>query len=160
VQTGDITISRTIKSVNKAKGTLTVDHGCTGKDEYGSNVCEMNWGETYNITIDAELDDDLNSKTKLNVNAKLDGLIPFKVSCAICGVDCTITIPIVKKTVTIPFGKVPCPVKGGKVDQVLSVTLPAKDPVPLKISFQAEVTLTDDSGTTVIDATAKGSVSS
>merc|ERR1712222_10808 len=123
VQKGDITISRTIKSVNKAKGTLTVDHGCTGKDAYGSNVCEMNWGETYNITIDAELDDDLNSNTKLNVNAKLDGLIPFKVSCAICGVDCTITIPI---------GKFPCPVKGGKVDQVLSFTLPAKDPVPLK----------------------------
>jgi hypothetical protein len=160
VQKGDITISREIKSVNKAKGTLTVDHGCTGKDEHGSNNCEMNWGETYAITINAELDDDLDKNTKLNINAKLDGLIPFKLRCAVCGVNCTFTIPIVKKTVTIPFGDVPCPIKGGTFDKTLSVTLPAKDPVPIKVSFTAEVTLTDDSGTTVVDATARGSLSS
>merc|ERR1712037_169737 len=96
--------------------------------------------------------------TKLNINAKLDGLIPFKVSCAICGVNCTITIPIVKKTITIPFGDVACPIKAGKVTNTLSVTLPAKDPVPLKISFAGEAKFTDDAGTLLGDVTVKGSV--
>merc|ERR1711981_1483522 len=106
----------------------------------------------------AELDEDLNSKTMLNVKLTLDGIIPFKIDCAICGVDCEFTVPIIKKKVTIPFSNVTCPIKAGKVNEVVSVTLPAKDPVPLKISFAGEATVVDDSGTSLGDLTIKGAV--
>lgn len=155
---GGIQIERTVKSVNKVKGKVSVDHGCTGSDAYGSNNCEMDWGSTYNITYDLELDEDLNSKTNLNIHLTLDGLIPFKVSCAICGVDCEFTVPIIKKKIVIPLSKVACPVKAGSVSGTVPLVLPANDPVPLKVSMTGEVTFTDDAGTLLGDVTVKGSV--
>merc|ERR1712110_344989 len=145
---------------SKVKGSVTVDHGCKSSDQYGSNDCEMDWGSTYNVTYNIECDEDLNSKTNLDVKLTLDGLIPFHISCAICGVDCTFTIPIVKKKVIIPFSKVPCPIKAGKNSNTVSVTLPAKDPVPIKVSFKGEAKITDDSGAELGDISITGSVAS
>ena len=155
---GDIHIERTVKSIDKAKGTLTIDHGCSGSDQYGNSVCDLNWGDAYNLTYDVVTEEDLNSKTNLDVHLTLDGIIPFHISCAICGANCTFTIPIVKKTITIPFGQIPCPIAAGTVQGSLPFTLPAKDPVPLKISFAGEGKLTDDAGALIADLTVKGAV--
>lgn len=153
-----IQVSRTVKSLNKIKGKVSLDTGCKSSDDYGSNDCELDWGSTYNVTYDLELDEDLDEKTILNVDLTLDGLIPFKASCAICGKDCTLTIPIIKKTVTIPFSKVDCPVKAGKLSGNVALALPANDPVPLTISVKGEATFTDGAGTQLGDLTVVGSV--
>ena len=77
--------------------------------QYGSNDCDVNWGTNYTLDLDLLLDQDIVAGHKIDVDLKVDGLIPFKLNCALCGAECTFTIPIIRKTVTIP--PVPCPLK-------------------------------------------------
>lgn len=83
---------------------VTLDHGCTGSDDYGSNDCTLQFGDSkpFTVTYDLKLDQDIVEGTKISANLKLDNLIPFTLECDACGSDCTFEIPIVKKSVTIP----------------------------------------------------------
>merc|ERR1711907_281387 len=139
---GGITLSRTISSATSIEGTAVVDSGCSGKDDYGSNDCSWSWGQKLGLTLDA----------------KVDGFLPFKASCALCGTPCTITIPVVKKTVTI---KMPdCPIKGQGYSTTLSVTLPTKDPIPVKTSIAGTATVTSGDGSMSVTGSFSASLSS
>merc|ERR1711939_939973 len=139
---GGITVSRTINSASGITGTAVVDSGCSSKDQYGSNDCTFSWGQKLGLTLNTTLAADVNSGT-IAIDAKVDGFIPFSASCKVCGEPCTITIPVVKKTITI---KLPdCPLKGGNHATTLSVTIPTTDPVPIKVTAKGTVTITTDS---------------
>merc|ERR1712070_68280 len=128
---GGISLSRTINSASGITGSAVVDSGCSSKDQYGSNDCSFSWGQKLGLTLNTTLAADVASGT-IAIDAKIDGFLPFKASCAVCGEPCTITIPVVKKTITI---KLPaCPLKGGNHATTLSVTIPTTDPVPIKVT--------------------------
>merc|ERR1711939_918521 len=138
---GGISVSRTITAASGIEGTATIDSGCSSKDQYGSNDCSFSWGQKLGITLNTTIDKDVTSGT-LAIDAKIDGFLPFKASCAVCGTPCTITIPVVKKTITIKMP--PCPIKGKGYSTTLSVTLPTKDPVPVKTTAAGTITITSD----------------
>ena len=126
----------------------------SSKDQYGSNDCDLNWGQAYTVSINATLGQDLGSDATFSVDMKLDGLIPLKFTCHVCGANCTITVPIVKKTVTFETG--PCPIKAQPVTLQKDITLPAKSPVPISAGAKGKITVQDGSGTMAeVDVTFK-----
>jgi hypothetical protein len=152
----DIKFSRTISGVKSGySGSATLDSGCSGKDTYGSNNCDLKWGETHTVEGAGVLPEDLNSKAKVSVDLKVDHIFPWQFDCNLCGSPCTVTIPVVKKTVTIKVP--PCPIaKGSLTIPSTKFVLPAKSPVPVGIAAEGTATVYDDAGSTVavIDANA------
>jgi len=143
--TADIVFSRTINSVSIGTGNVTIDSDCAAKDEYGSNQCDLHWGKQYTVTLAADLSTDITAAHSFTVDVKLDKIIPFKFTCPICGSECTVTVPIVKKTVSF---KLPaCPIKAGPYRLTKTITLPAKAPAPIKAGFKGTVTMSDGSST-------------
>lgn len=57
------------------------------------------------------LSEDLTAGSTLDLDLKVDGLLPLKTSCPMCGGNCTINIPVVKQKVS--FAMPPCPIKKG-----------------------------------------------
>lgn len=145
-----ITASRTINSLADANGTITIAKGCTESDQYGSNDCAFGWGDSIDVTYDVELDEDLDEGSTVAIDVKLDGLIPFKASCPLCGKNCTITIPIIKQTVS--FYIADCPISQAQLKNTTSIVLPTKSPVPIKISLSGSATVQDASGKTIVEA--------
>ena len=153
----DIQVSRTINSVSIGSGNVTLEGtACTGKDTYGSNNCDLHWGSTYTVDVNVALAKDIDSKASFSVNMHLDSIIPFKFSCPLCGDTCTVTVPIVKKTVSF---KLPaCPIKAGPFKLSQQFALPASSPVPISASFKGKVTVSDGTST-VGDVDVNGKVS-
>ncbi len=144
----DISVSRSIDSVmSGASGTVTLDSGCANKDQYGSNNCDLKWGNSYTVTIDANNAEDLNGKANIAVDMKVDNIIPFKITCPVCGANCTFEVPVVKTKETIQLP--PCPIAKGEYKQMYNFTLPSKSPVPVKTSAKGTVKLNDDAGNNV-----------
>jgi hypothetical protein len=130
---------------------------CASLDAYGSNECDLQWGTNYTVDVDATLAEDIVSGHSFTVDLKLDGLIPFKFTCALCGANCSITIPLIKQDVT--FSMPACPLAAGPLKMTATLPLPATSPVPIKASVKGTVTVQDPSGTTVADVSVNGAVS-
>jgi len=158
VAAADITLSRTISNVKSGfDGGAVLASGCTSKDAYGSNDCDVKWGSSNSVSIHGDLPEDLNSKAKVQVNLKVDSIFPWDFSCALCGSSCTVTIPVVKKTVTIKLP--PCPIKKGALPPTTKkFTVPSKSPTPVGVSAEGTATITDDSGATVATIAAQAKV--
>lgn len=142
---GDITFSRTV-TATEATGKLTFDHGCTSSDAWGSNDCDFKWGDTFQVVYQATLKEDITSG-KLNVDMKVNGIVPFKFDCAICGANCTFKIPIVGTQET--FEMPPCPIKALTVGNTTAFTLPGKNPIGIGAKAAGTVSVTDQSGNNV-----------
>lgn len=154
----DIIVSRTIEAAPAGSGTLTLDgSSCTGSDAFGSNNCDLHWGSSYTGKINATLSKDIEQGSTISVDAHVDTFIPFKVSCPVCGANCTITIPIVKKTISVTMP--PCPISAQSLSQPFQFTLPSSSPVPIKASAKGEATVTDASGAVLLKASFEATVS-
>mmetsp|Transcript_6184 Transcript_6184/g.8952 ORF Transcript_6184/g.8952 Transcript_6184/m.8952 type:complete len:195 (-) Transcript_6184:119-703(-) len=147
---GVITVDRTFNTVSGATGKLTLDKDCSSSDDYGSNDCTLNLGDTITLTYDFELQEDIKEGAKFSLDAKLDNVVPFTAICAACGQDCSITVPVIKKTIDI---KMPdCPIAAGtKISNSTTVTLPTKSPIPFALSGKGTLTVTDDQGNKMLD---------
>eukprot|EP01065_Artemidia_motanka_P048778 TRINITY_DN794_c0_g1_i1.p1 TRINITY_DN794_c0_g1~~TRINITY_DN794_c0_g1_i1.p1 ORF type:complete len:523 (+),score=203.80 TRINITY_DN794_c0_g1_i1:64-1632(+) len=143
-----ITFSRTVEQIPSwASGTVSVEgSACKSTDKYGSNDCTLNWGSTYTIDADVTTTQALPTGT-VALDLKIDGLIPFKASCKVCGENCTITVPVVKKTVSFYPGD--CPIKAQTYKNNTPVTIPAAPSTLPKTSVKGTATLTDGSGATL-----------
>ena len=81
VSSADIQFSRTVDTVAPGfEGSATLSTGCTSHDQYGSNDCTLNWGEKLTIDVNATLSHDIVKGTTFSVDAKVDGILPLKVS--------------------------------------------------------------------------------
>ena len=133
VALADIVVSRTVDSHAIGTFNVTVEgQACTDHDEFGSNTCDLDWGATYTIDYGAELTKDIGDGDKVSLDLTLEGFIPFKAECNLCGQPCTITIPIVKQTITIDLPD--CPIKATSLRDSAIVTLPvftSHTPLPL-----------------------------
>eukprot|EP01063_Lacrimia_lanifica_P020334 TRINITY_DN27662_c0_g1_i1.p1 TRINITY_DN27662_c0_g1~~TRINITY_DN27662_c0_g1_i1.p1 ORF type:complete len:174 (+),score=58.24 TRINITY_DN27662_c0_g1_i1:55-576(+) len=144
----DVTFSRTFSQLlSGTSGTVDLAPAgtCSGSDDFGANDCTLKWGTNYTVNYDATLPKAIDEGFKVNVDATIDSLLPLKFSCAACGADCTFTVPVVGKQVTIPA--VACPlVPAGETKGSKVVPLPAKSPLPVGASMKGSVTLVDGTG--------------
>jgi hypothetical protein len=153
----DVEVTRHVTSVEAgASGSANLDKDCVSTDTYGCESAKAAWGDNITVTYNAVLPHDLTEDFHVKVNAKVNNIIPFKVDCAVCGANCTVTIPIVKTKITVVLP--PCPIKADTYKGTAALVLPIKAPVPLKVSFTGSGTLEDSKGTVVIAASASGEV--
>ena len=155
----DIVISRTINTLAAgSSANVTVEgSACSKVDAHGSDACDVHWGDAYAVDLDVTLGQDLTAGAKVNVDMKLDDFIKFKFECAVCGTDCTVTVPIIKKTFTIPMPA--CPISKRSLQKRISAALPSKSPVPLRIGAKGTVQVTDATGAVLVDMNVEGKVS-
>ena len=147
----DITLTRKVTSVETGfTGTLNIDKDCTSTDQYGCAAADAKWGDSLKVTINATVPKDLTASVHMKAAIKVNNVLPFDVDCAICGTDCDLTIPIIKKKVTIKMP--PCPIKAGPYGTTTVAAIPSKDPAPLKVTAAGTVTLEDTTTNAVIAA--------
>ena len=146
---GVIHFDRTINTLTGATGKVTLDKDCTGSDAYGSNDCDLHWGDTITITYNLALQTDIEAGAKIQIDAKLDNIVPFKAECAACGAKCDITIPIIKKDIS--FDMPACPISATSLSNTTTLTLPATSPIPISISGKGKLTVIDATGKTIAD---------
>jgi hypothetical protein len=157
VSNGGVQFSRTVNSVNNVTAKATFASGCTSTDAYGSNDCNWPWGDANSVTYVADLEEDITSGT-LSVDLKVNGIIPFKFDCPVCGANCTITIPIVgtKETFALP----PCPISSKNIPAATTAfTLPAKNPLGVGASIAGSITITDQNKVVVASITLSAKLS-
>ena len=146
----DIKLTRSVDSVASGySGKVTVDQGCSSSDQYGSNDCAFAWGETLKLDASITAGADVTTGAKFVVDAKIDSIVPFKAECAACGANCTITVPIVKKEITLAMPKCPLVPKGKPLSAEVPITLPAKSPLPVKVSAKGNAKLVAADGSTI-----------
>ena len=124
---------------------------CSDVDAYGSNNCAFDWGATYTGQATLNSTQDIIAGSKLVVDTKVDRLLPFKFECDACGADCTVTVPVISKTVT--FTLPPCPLKALQIAQAFNFSLPADSPVPAKTTVKGTVAINDPSGAKIVGLT-------
>lgn len=154
----DVVVSRTINSLAAGSATVNVEgDACTDHDSYGSNHCDVHWGSSYTIDYDVALNKDVEAGSTFTADVTLDGVVPYKFSCALCGEDCTITVPIIKKTYS--FTMPPCPISATGLKGNITQALPSTSPVPLKIGFKGNIKANDPQGAVLADVDVSGTVS-
>ena len=137
-------------------GSVNLDKDCTSTDQYGCANAVAKWGDSLKVTYNTTVPKDLDATYKVSIAAKVNNVLPFNVDCAICGTPCSVTIPIIKKKITIPSQ--PCPIKANTYSGSTTAALPSKAPVPLKVTFTGTFKIADASGNTVISGSASGEV--
>ena len=141
----DITVSRTVNSISAGTGKLTLAGGsCKSSDAYGSNDCVLDWGKSYTAAANGTLTKAIESGDTFTADFTVDELLPFKFTCQLCGVDCSFTLPVVRKHVS--FAMPACPITAGAVHVSKSFTLPTSSPIPLKSGFKGTVIAQDKAG--------------
>jgi hypothetical protein len=84
--------TRTVKTLQHATGSLSIDKGCTKTDPYGSNNCTWAWGQSITAAFQGALQEDIQAG-KLIVDLKIDGTTPLQFTCPVCGASCTFAVP-------------------------------------------------------------------
>ena len=141
----DITVSRTVNSISAGTGMLTLaGSSCKSSDAYGSNDCVLDWGKSYTAAANGTLTKAIESGDTFTADFTVDELLPFKFTCQLCGVDCSFTLPVVRKYVS--FAMPACPITAGAVHVSKSFTLPTSSPIPLKSGFKGTVIAQDKAG--------------
>ena len=150
----DVEFSRTITAIGDS-GSLDLELSgpdgdeCKSEDEYGSNDCVFQWGDSVTGSFAGELGKPLESGSTINVDMKINKFIPFAFSCGACGVNCTITVPVVNEDVTVPMPA--CPIPAGVIDIPFATALPAQSPLPAKITAVGSIGWKDAAGGDVLD---------
>lgn len=134
-----ISFSRTVNSISGMDFNLMISPGCKNEDKYGSNDCTLEWGQTVNITANGTLDQDLEEGATFLLAAKIDNIVPFKVSCPVCGANCSFEIPVIGTKVNLPMP--PCPIKAATFFKKLSEVMPKKNPLGLKVGLTAAISI-------------------
>mmetsp|Transcript_23039 Transcript_23039/g.38980 ORF Transcript_23039/g.38980 Transcript_23039/m.38980 type:complete len:174 (-) Transcript_23039:1171-1692(-) len=151
VVSANIHFSRTAKAIAPDSSFyVEFADGCASTDDYGSNDCTFDWGQAVEGSVTGKLGHDLQEGSSFHVNLKVDTVIPWKFSCAACGVNCTTTVPIINYPLEIPMP--PCPVPAGDLQEALSKALPAKSPTDgVKVTAKGSVGVKDEKGADVLE---------
>jgi hypothetical protein len=86
--TGVTTYARTVNSISHETFTLTFDKGCTATDQYGSNNCHWDWGQSITEAYQGALQEDITSG-KFIVDLTFDKHTKVQFSCRVCGGTCS-----------------------------------------------------------------------
>lgn len=144
----DVVLSRTVNSVaTGTSGLVTIAPAtaCTGSDQYGSNNCDVNWGQAYTVNYSYTLGADIVAGSTISIDAHIDTFIHFQHTCVACGGLCTVTVPIIGKKISYQMPD--CPIlAGSSPPTLLSFTLPSKSPIPVHTGVVGTLTANDAAG--------------
>eukprot|EP00754_Rhynchopus_humris_P020387 Rhum_TRINITY_DN14694_c0_g1::Rhum_TRINITY_DN14694_c0_g1_i1::g.108854::m.108854 len=159
VSQGSITATRKVTSIIAGgSGSLNLKTGCTATDEYGCSAFALNWGTNYTVEVKAQLPEAIGEGATLEVDAKIDGLLPLKFTCAVCGAVCEFTIPLIGKKVSLTMPA--CPLApAGPYNATAVLPLPAKDPVALDVSVSGTGEVKDKAGKVLLAVSVDGKMS-
>lgn len=68
---------------------------CQTNDTYGDSSCHYQWGESIIANYTMQLGEKLDEGDVLRANLKVDHLVPYSFTCAVCGSDCVLKLPVV-----------------------------------------------------------------
>ena len=68
---------------------------CQTNDTYGDSSCQYQWGESIIANYTLQLGKKLDVNDVLKANLKVDHLVPYSFTCAVCGSDCVLKVPVV-----------------------------------------------------------------
>lgn len=109
---------------------------CVDSDIYGDNTCHFTWGENLGITINSDLNVEIQADDYLLGEIKIDTIVPYNFRCHLCGEDCILKIPVIKRSIVIPMPKV-CPVES--ISQYLIQKLQDHSPVPVEVKLSGKL---------------------
>lgn len=78
---------------------------------------------------------------------QIDGFIPYKFRCALCGEDCTLSLPVIKANFTIPTSPT-CPIPMGEHNKRFLGKLWADSPTNELVTTSLEATIAAIQGST------------
>lgn len=113
------------------------DNHCKSKDDYGDNECHYNWGETMNPQIDVKFKtegDGFKEGDLVKGSMRVGYIVPWYFTCAVCGKDCVLRLPIVFFPINIPLP--PCPMGKEEIPSTLSLPVGSSSPfhgIPLHL---------------------------
>ncbi|KAG7368382.1 hypothetical protein IV203_031125 [Nitzschia inconspicua] len=84
------------------------DTHCKVSDEFGVNDCHFNWKEQAEGNFSTAISTVLDESSSIEAHLIVEGHIPYKLSCALCGQPCEIGLPIINFKYT--FRMPDCPV--------------------------------------------------
>lgn len=152
-----ISFSRTVtKIANDSALNLTFTKpakSCKSTDAYGSNDCTFQWGDNITGSVSGKLGHDLDKGSKFTVDLKVDKIIKWSFTCAVCGANCTTTIPVIDEKITIALPD--CPIKAVELtEELFNATLPLTSPTKgVKVTATGPITIFDALGATVLAIT-------
>lgn len=163
-----LSMSRTITKIPPTSYLKAKVQGafCDSKDEYGSNKCKFDWGDTVKGTLVLEQGVDITDEHVIEGTFTVDRLVHWNFSCAACGKPCTITVPVMKKQYTLNAPSCPLRLthknnneKGDAVSTRVSIpfnyTFPDSSPADgVKIHFVGKLKLTSQKDSSKILAAA------
>lgn len=151
-----IHVTRTIDALNIGSVQAYLDgKTCASVDKYGSSNCNLDWDASYTGHVNASLTKDIEKGSELSIDANVDSIIPLKKTCAACGADCTITVPVIHKTYS--FSMPPCPISAQSLNQAFQFTLPSA--LPVKTKVEGHVKVTDAAGALLVQLSLKAEAS-
>jgi len=103
-----VTLKRTFKKIPRGsyimvKETTASHHKphCKKNDRYGSNNCNFNWGDTVEGTMVLDPGMEITKEHEVHGKFTIDRFVHWNYSCAACGKDCTVTLPVIDKKITM-----------------------------------------------------------
>ena len=159
VSQAEISATRKVTAVIAGgSGVVNFDKGCSATDKYGCSTFALNWGTNYTLEAKAHLPEAIGEGAKLEVDVKIDYLLPLKFTCAVCGATCEFTIPLIGKKVSLKLPACPLAPAGAFAKHVV-LPIPAKDPVALGVSVGGSVTVKDKAGKVLLAVDVNGKLS-
>eukprot|EP00592_Proboscia_alata_P009269 CAMPEP_0194352942 /NCGR_PEP_ID=MMETSP0174-20130528/1334_1 /TAXON_ID=216777 /ORGANISM="Proboscia alata, Strain PI-D3" /LENGTH=270 /DNA_ID=CAMNT_0039121273 /DNA_START=62 /DNA_END=874 /DNA_ORIENTATION=+ len=128
-------------------GLFFEDESCNESDEFGDHNCHFNWGNVISGSFEGELKEDLTAADKFIVDMKLNKYVKFKFSCNVCGKDCNIEVPVIKKSMT--YSAPACPINKN-LSQDLSIQLPSSGLGGVHLNAQGTIRLVGANGNDLI----------
>ena len=83
---------------------------CEANDTYGDSSCQYQWGESIVANYTLQLGEKLDEGDVIKANLKVDHFIPFSFTCAVCGSDCVLKLPVPRLDLKWAFPTPDCPI--------------------------------------------------
>jgi hypothetical protein len=84
------------------------DSNCQVTDKFGVNFCHVNWKDQVFGNFSTRIGQVLDESSTIEADVMVEGHIPYKIQCALCGQPCEIRLPLINFKYS--FHMPPCPV--------------------------------------------------
>jgi hypothetical protein len=109
---------------------------CEAIDEFGANNCHFNWREEVVGNFSTAISQQLDEESSLQADLVLEGHIPYRINCALCGQPCKIGLPIIHFEYSLHMP--PCPVDLSNHSQDFHYQLWKHSPTEGMVSISVE----------------------
>mmetsp|Transcript_15269 Transcript_15269/g.22510 ORF Transcript_15269/g.22510 Transcript_15269/m.22510 type:complete len:190 (-) Transcript_15269:85-654(-) len=104
-----LSFTRTIYEVPGSFDLRFNGNNCGSTDDHGDNDCHFDWGDDVTGVYKLNIANIIDATDKFEGHFKIDSFISYSFSCALCGEDCVLEVPVVKFKYIIPMPSCPVP---------------------------------------------------